>query len=444
MFSLLNKNNSSSDAQALSYKLREIDVNNENHNNPDNLSHSLHIVAKFAASDANQKFLSFLNQCNEAVKGFPRSKVLHSTGNNNNDLPQPICGLLELLDWIDSLIDQAPINKSNNQQRFGNPAFRSFLNLLQQQGLERIKSYLIKYCVAQDLPNIVKEGKAEPSCQHDERHEHSDNQSESTPVHNHAVKIHAKVLESLKQQEENQKVASASCSEGSEVNSNPESFIDQMESLRKTIDWSSPVAHDSDKINRIAIELCDYLFHSFGDIRRIDYGTGHELNFFCFLCSLHSLGLFPHQNSQETQFSLQCLTLNIFARYVEIMRRLEIYYFLEPAGSRGVWGLDDYCFLPFLLGSAQLIGHKYIKPKSIKSPDVLEGYKRDYLYLDSIDFINRVKTSSFALHSPMLYDISGIKDWSLYAFAHIYIINILLLCVSVLTSLLPLLIQTGI
>lgn len=151
-------------------------------------------------------------------------------------------------------------------------------------------------------------------------------------------------------------------------------------------------------------EISTYFQESWGNRTRIDYGSGHELNFICFLLCLKKLGVLSSDDSTA-------IVLRIFKKYLDMMRILQTEYWLEPAGSHGVWGLDDYHFLPFLFGAAQLSNHEYLKPKSIHNSEVVEEFAKDYFYFECISFINNVKTESLRWHSPMLDDISAVRTW---------------------------------
>jgi serine/threonine-protein phosphatase 2A activator len=152
------------------------------------------------------------------------------------------------------------------------------------------------------------------------------------------------------------------------------------------------------------VEIVPYFSDSFGNSSRIDYGTGHETNFAAWLYCLARLGVIGEED-------YQAVVSRVFVKYLDLMRKLQLVYCLEPAGSHGVWGLDDYHFMPFIFGSSQLIDHKYMKPKSIHNRDILDNFSNEYLYLGCICFVMKVKKGHFAEHSPMLDDISGVPNW---------------------------------
>lgn len=169
----------------------------------------------------------------------------------------------------------------------------------------------------------------------------------------------------------------------------------------KTNDDVDIIQHDRSVIIK---ELVAYFTHCFGSRERIDYGTGHEAHFAAWMYCFDRIGFLSKKD-------YPALVLRLFPKYLSLMRTLQWVYWLEPAGSHGVWGLDDYHFLPFLWGASQLVDHKYIKPKAIHSTETVNAFAKDYLYLACIKFINSVKTESLVWHSPMLNDISGVKTW---------------------------------
>lgn len=113
--------------------------------------------------------------------------------------------------------------------------------------------------------------------------------------------------------------------------------------------------------------------------------------------------------------------------YLQVVRRLILTYTLEPAGSHGVWGLDDHSFVSYIFGSAQyspaiasgasmptegaLFGSP--KPGDVVKKNIVERERVHNMYFAAVGFINDVKTGPFWEHSPMLFDISGVpQGWA--------------------------------
>mmetsp|Transcript_10090 Transcript_10090/g.26951 ORF Transcript_10090/g.26951 Transcript_10090/m.26951 type:complete len:362 (-) Transcript_10090:1391-2476(-) len=195
--------------------------------------------------------------------------------------------------------------------------------------------------------------------------------------------------------------------------------------LRALVENHAAGALSPRQVPTVSQELSAYLEQSFGNRTRIDYGSGHECSFVVFLWCLCNAFDFDHTNSEASAV----LVLHVFRKYLHVTRRLQDEYMLEPAGSHGVWGLDDYSFLPFLWGSAQLCARDNEHAPGSAAPVIagvdaqsarpermvalplgpeLDALSEEYLYAAALRFIKVVKKGRFGEHSPMLLDISQV------------------------------------
>lgn len=180
-------------------------------------------------------------------------------------------------------------------------------------------------------------------------------------------------------------------------------------------------------------ELQTYFTESFGNKTRIDYGTGHELYFIIFTMGLANLvgktidTSIEGDNRSTTQLKLEPSTPellkqfvnqygwdvhSLFAhKYLRLCRKVQSKFRLEPAGSRGVYNMDDFQFLPFLFGTAQLIGTKYIPVQDFYLPEQVDMFKNDFILMEAVDFILNNKRGPFNEHSYTLWCFTNLGSW---------------------------------
>ncbi|SCV70433.1 BQ2448_1827 [Microbotryum intermedium] len=164
----------------------------------------------------------------------------------------------------------------------------------------------------------------------------------------------------------------------------------------------------------VLADLSHHFLSSFGSGQRLDYGTGHELSFLSYILILRLIGVLTEQDEPS-------IVLDLFVAYLGVVRALQKVYRLEPAGSKGVWGLDDHQHLNYLWGASQLQGgdriggpysHPTLRPSSILTPSTIEPEASSYIFLSSILHVNQLKRGPFAEHSPMLHTIaSTVPNW---------------------------------
>lgn len=166
------------------------------------------------------------------------------------------------------------------------------------------------------------------------------------------------------------------------IDENPLSFGDWFEKMKSTstelLKKALPVL-----LHPALIEVSTYFIESFGNAARNDFRTGHELAFIMFLCALFKIHAL---DERDTLY----VGLKIFNVYLQFVRRLQLTYRMEFAGSHGVSSMGYNQYVPFIWGSAQLSVKEPFETNRFLETDVIERYKNEYYFIGCIDHIRQV------------------------------------------------------
>ncbi|GAA6035695.1 hypothetical protein JCM8097_004975 [Rhodosporidiobolus ruineniae] len=150
--------------------------------------------------------------------------------------------------------------------------------------------------------------------------------------------------------------------------------------------WLGRVEEATDVLNRDLVspaqsaalpELHAHLLASFGSASRLDYGTGHELSFLCYLLVLRLVGVLTAEDEAS-------VVRSIFPVYREVVARLQKAFKLEPAGKMGIWAVDAHGHLVYHFGASQSRIHSSKRPATLLCPPSLSPNGIGYLYLSSL------------------------------------------------------------
>lgn len=170
---------------------------------------------------------------------------------------------------------------------------------------------------------------------------------------------------------------------------------------------SSPSPSLDSQVEAATNELIVYLHDSFGNRTRIDYGSGHEAAFLAFIQCLFATTAIKNSSVYKAE-----VVNIIFRKYLKLMRKVQTTYRLEPAGSKGNFGLDDFQFCCYIFGGAQLRDNiDRLLPDDYPSAERCERFKNKYMFFEAVDFIHNVKSGPFSEHSNQLWNISGVQSW---------------------------------